>query len=143
MSSLILHQHQQQYLDEGYFILESALSRETLDLLRDACDLLIDRMHIEMDRLKTDHIHISHRNQRYHIAKQYNAIDGLEKYVFGDVMAEICRATIGREAFLFYDQYVAKAAEIGRLYRVELMKKACTEERIFWCNSDTWHYTML
>ena len=87
MSSLILHQHQQQYLDEGYFILESALSGETLDLLRDACDLLIDRMHIEMDRLKTDHIHISHRNQRYHIAKQYDAIDGLEKYVFGDVMA--------------------------------------------------------
>ena len=114
MSSLILHQHQQQYLDEGYFILESALSRETLDLLRDACDLLIDRMHIEMDRLNTDHIHISHRNQRYHIAKQYDAIDDLEKYVFGDVMADICRATIGREAFLFYDQYVAKAAEIGR-----------------------------
>ena len=29
-------------------------------------------------------------------------------------MAEICRATVGKDAYLFYDQYVAKAAEVGR-----------------------------
>jgi ectoine hydroxylase-related dioxygenase (phytanoyl-CoA dioxygenase family) len=85
-----------------------------LELLRGACDLLIDRMHSEMDRLATDHIHISHRNQRYHIAKQYDQVNGLDEYVFGEVMAEICRATIGQDAYLFYDQYVAKAAEVGR-----------------------------
>ncbi|HIN55224.1 MAG TPA: phytanoyl-CoA dioxygenase family protein [Planctomycetes bacterium] len=111
---MISQEQQQQYLDEGYFILESALSSETLDLLRGACDVLIDRIHVEMDRLGTDHLHISHRNQRYHIAKQYAQVDGLDEYVFGELMAEICRATVGKDAYLFYDQYVAKAAEVGR-----------------------------
>ena len=111
---MISQEQQQQFREEGYFILESALSWETLQLLRDACDVLIDRIHAEMDRLGTDHLHISHRNQRYHIAKQYAQINGLDEYVFGELMAEICRATVGQDAFLFYDQYVAKAAEIGR-----------------------------
>jgi ectoine hydroxylase-related dioxygenase (phytanoyl-CoA dioxygenase family) len=111
---LISQEQQQQFIDEGYFILESAISSETLGLLRGACDVLIDRIHSEMDRLGTDHLHISHRNQRYHIAKQYSQVDGLDEYVFGELMAEICRATIGKEAYLFYDQYVAKAAEVGR-----------------------------
>ena len=113
---MISKEQQQQFREEGYFILESVLSSQTLQLLRDACDVLIDRLHAEMDRLGTDHLHISHRNQRYHIAKQYSQIKGLDKYVFGDLMADICRATIGQNAFLFYDQYVAKAAEIGRAF---------------------------
>lgn len=70
-------------------------------------------MHEEMDRLGTDHIHISHRGQRYHIAKKYAQADRLAEYVFSDLMAEVCRATIGEDAFLFYDQYVVKAAEKG------------------------------
>lgn len=105
--------HRQQYLDEGYFILENVIPEEHLQILRDSCDHLIEVMHREMDRLGTDHIHISHRNKRYHIAKQYEQAPRLSEYVFSDLMAEVCRATIGENAYLFYDQYVAKAAEQG------------------------------
>jgi ectoine hydroxylase-related dioxygenase (phytanoyl-CoA dioxygenase family) len=70
-------------------------------------------MHDEMDRMGTDHIHISHRGRRYHIAKQYENAPRLSRYVFSDLMAEICKATIGDTAFLFYDQYVVKAADHG------------------------------
>ena len=70
-------------------------------------------MHREMDRLGTDHIHISHRGKRYHIAKKYDQTPRLREYVFSDLMADVCRATIGDTAFLFYDQYVVKAAEQG------------------------------
>ena len=70
-------------------------------------------MHQEMDRQGTDHIHISHRGKRYHIAKKYDQVPSLSEYVFSDLMAEICRATIGDTAYLFYDQYVVKAAEKG------------------------------
>lgn len=101
------------YQQEGYFILENAVSAEHLRILRDACDHLIDCMHQEMDRLGTDHIHISHRGKRYHIAKQYEQAPRLSEYVFSELMADICRATIGDRAFLFYDQYVVKAAEKG------------------------------
>tara|TARA_B100001540_G_scaffold206543_1_gene181934 strand:+ start:114 stop:884 length:771 start_codon:yes stop_codon:yes gene_type:complete len=106
--------HARQYHEEGYFILDSVLSSADLDLLRNACDTLINSMHQEMDRLDTNHIHISHRNERYHIAKQYNLVPHLDKFVFSNLMAEICRATIGPSAFLFYDQYVAKAKQKGR-----------------------------
>ena len=34
-------------------------------------------------------------------------------FIFSDLMADICRATIGPDAFLFLDQYVVKAAEKG------------------------------
>lgn len=112
-SNPITDAHRQQYIDEGYFILEKVIPDDHLKILRDSCDHLIEIMHAEMDRLGTDHIHISHRGKRYHIAKQYENAPGLSEYVFSDLMAEVCRATIGDTAFLFYDQYVAKAAEQG------------------------------
>lgn len=109
----ITDQHRQQYRDDGYFILERAIGDEHLAILRDACDHLIGLMHEEMDRLGTDHIHISHRGKRYHIAKKFEQAPRLREYVFSDLMAEVCRATIGDTAYLFYDQYVVKAAEKG------------------------------
>lgn len=112
-ASTISDEQRQQYVDEGYFILENVLSADHLQILRDACDHLIDAMHAEMDRLGTDHIHISHRGKRYHIAKQYAQAPRLAEYIFGDLMAEVCKATIGDTAYLFYDQYVVKAAEQG------------------------------
>jgi ectoine hydroxylase-related dioxygenase (phytanoyl-CoA dioxygenase family) len=109
----ITREHREQFCEEGYFILEDAISAEHLEILRDACDHLIDLMHAEMDRLGTDHIHISHRGSRYHIAKRYAEAPRLSEYVFGELMAKICRATIGENAWLFYDQYVVKCAEKG------------------------------
>lgn len=109
----ITDQHIDQYKNEGYFILESVIPPAHLQLLRDSCDHLIDLMHQEMDRLGTDHIHISHRGKRYHVAKKYAEAPGLSDYVFSPLMADVCRATIGDTAYLFYDQYVAKAAEQG------------------------------
>ncbi len=110
---MITDQQRRQYVDEGYFILPSAIPDHHLRILRDSCDHLIDLMHREMDRLGTDHIHISHRGKRYHIAKQYDKPPRLAEYVFSPLMADICRATIGETAYLFYDQYVVKAAEQG------------------------------
>ena len=91
----ITEQHRQQYRDEGYFIVPNAIGADHLQILRDSCDRLIDLIHEEMDRQGTDHIHISHRGKRYHIAKQFREVPGLADYVFSDLMADVCRATIG------------------------------------------------
>ncbi len=112
-ASLITDEHRKLYQEEGYFIVENAIPEEHLQILRDSCDHLIDLQHQEMDRLGTDHIHISLRGKRYHIAKQYDKPPRLSEYVFSDLMAEVCKATIGENAFLFYDQCVVKAAEQG------------------------------
>jgi ectoine hydroxylase-related dioxygenase (phytanoyl-CoA dioxygenase family) len=113
MSNLITARQREQFQREGYFILPEVIPAEHLEVLRASCDRLIELMHQEMDRLGTDHIHISHRGKRYHIAKRYAEAPGLDRYVFSPLMAEICQATIGDTAFLFYDQYVVKAAEQG------------------------------
>ena len=112
-TGIITEEHKRQFEEEGYFILEKVIPEEDLQIIRDSCAHLIDLMHQEMDRLGTDHIHISHRGKRYHIAKKYDQAPRLTEYVFGDLMAEICKATIGDTAYLFYDQYVVKAAEKG------------------------------
>jgi ectoine hydroxylase-related dioxygenase (phytanoyl-CoA dioxygenase family) len=106
----------EQFREEGYFILRDVISSELLQIVRDACDHLIDLMHQEMDRLGVDHIHISHRNKRYHIAKKYDQAPRLTEYVFSPLMAEICRATLGPDAWLFYDQYVVKARQQGMAF---------------------------
>lgn len=112
-TSPITDEHRQQYRDEGYFIAENVICDEHLQIMRESCDLLIELMHQEMDRLGTDHIHISHRGKRYHVAKKYDQTPRLAEYVFSGLMADVCRATIGDTAYLFYDQYVAKAGEQG------------------------------
>lgn len=111
--SPVTEAHREQFQKEGYFVLQDAISSEHLEILAESCDRLIELMHEEMDRLKTDHIHISHRGKRYHIAKKYDQVPRLREYVFGNLMADICRATIGDTAYLFYDQYVVKSAEQG------------------------------
>ena len=110
---MISEEQKLQYQNEGFFILKKVVSDEHMEILKGACDFLIDAMHQEMDRLGTDHIHISHRGKRYHIAKKYDQAPRLSEFVFSDLMAEICRATVGSEAYLMYDQYVVKAAEKG------------------------------
>ena len=47
------------------------------------------------------------------IRDRYDKPPRLAEYVFSPLMEEICRATIGPTAYLFYDQYVAKCAEQG------------------------------
>jgi ectoine hydroxylase-related dioxygenase (phytanoyl-CoA dioxygenase family) len=104
---------QRQYQDEGYVILEHVMPDEHLQVLREECQRFIDEMHAEMDRQGTDTLGISHRNKRYFIAHAAARSPRIRSFVFSDLLADICRATIGDEAYLYWDQYVVKAAEVG------------------------------
>ena len=37
----------------------------------------------------------------------------ITEFLFGELMADVCRATLGENAFLFHEQYVVKFAEVG------------------------------
>ncbi len=102
-----------QYREEGYVILEHVIPDEHLEALRAECQRFIDDMHAEMDRRGTDTLGISHRNKRYFVAGVQARRPRVHDFVFSDLMAGICRATIGDEAYLYWDQYVVKAAEVG------------------------------
>ena len=105
--------HQEQFREEGYFILEQALPEPHLATLRDECQRFIDEMHAEMDRQGTDSIGLNHRNKRYFVAHPSLRSPSVKHVYFSDLMASICRATIGDTAYAFWEQYVVKAAEQG------------------------------
>lgn len=104
---------QKQFRDEGYCILERVIPEDLLALLRDECQGFIDAKNAEMDRLGTDTVGISHRHKRYFIANCLKQRPVLADFMFSEIMAEICRATLGDEAYLFHDQYVVKGGEGG------------------------------
>ena len=108
IASTITEQQKQQYKDEGFFILEKVVSDEHLALMRRECDALV-----ELEIQAKDQEKFERKHERYFIADCYKQRNALGQFVFGDLMADICRATIGPDAYLFYDQFVVKGAEIG------------------------------
>jgi hypothetical protein len=102
-----------QYRDEGYFLLPGAIPEADLRGLRDECDRFIRLADAEMDRLGVDVQGLNHRGSRYFIAKRHPESAVLRRFLFGDLMAAVCRAALGERVFLFWEQYVVKCAEVG------------------------------
>jgi len=103
--------HLRQYQDEGYVLLDGAISEEFLDLLRVECDAAIYEQNSEMDRRACDTLNLSHRDARYFIFLPSQTRPVLKKIIFSRLMAEICQATIGNEIYFFWDQFIAKARD--------------------------------
>ena len=104
----ITEEQKRQYREEGFFILENAIPDDELKMLRDLCDRLVREQEEEMDRLGTDQIKLSKRGKRYFVFLAFKDHPELGQFIFSDLMAEICRATIGENAMLFWEQFVVK-----------------------------------
>jgi len=102
-----------QYQEEGYFILERVVPEDLLQLLRDEAKYAIDRVDAIMDEMKSDVFGINHRGKRYFSANVFHERPRLREFLFSDLMADICRATLGENAWLFWEQYVIKCADKG------------------------------
>ena len=105
-------EQKRQYQEDGYFILERVIPDGHLELLRRELDDAIDRVHREMDEQRTDVLGINHRNKRYFVTL-FRETGKLAEFLFSNHMEQIVRATIGGDAWLFCEQYVVKAAEVG------------------------------
>lgn len=109
--SLVTEQQKQQFKDEGYFILENCVPKEHLELLRSNCQFFMKRLDDQMDAKGVDRIGISAKGKRYFAYACCKEKPEMGKFVFSELMADICRATIGDEAYLFVDQYVVKGTD--------------------------------
>jgi hypothetical protein len=105
--------HRQLYRDEGFFILKRAIPPDVLEMLRGECAAFIAKRNAEMDAAGVDELGSDIRDNRYFIANRYRESERLREFIFGALMADICRATLGPEAYLFYEQWVVKGAEKG------------------------------
>ena len=102
-----------QYHQEGYFILENAMTDEQLDGLRTECQRYIDKYEREMEEKGVETIGINHYKKRYFISRRGLESPTISSFLFSELMADVARATLGQEAYLFHEQYVVKAAEVG------------------------------
>lgn len=105
--------HKHSFETDGFFVLERVISEPMLEMLREELDAGIDRTNAEMDAAGTDTVGINHRGKRYFIANSHLTAPRLEQFLFSDLVAELCRATLGSDAWLFLEQYVVKFGEVG------------------------------
>lgn len=110
---LMTEQQKEQYREEGWCILERAMPAEHLEALRDECARFIAQKDAEMDAQGVDVLGITHRGSRYFIKDCHVGSDRVRDFLFSPFMSEICRGTLGDEAYLLYNQYVVKGAEGG------------------------------
>jgi ectoine hydroxylase-related dioxygenase (phytanoyl-CoA dioxygenase family) len=103
----------EQFREEGYMILERVIPEDHLQMLRDQCQRFIDEMDARMDREGTDQVGINHRGSRYFVANCFRREEKLRNFLLSDLMADVCRATLGETAYLFWEQYVVKGADTG------------------------------
>lgn len=110
-TAIVTDAQRQQFADEGYFILERVIPEAHLDILRSACDYFIADMDRRMDARGVTTMGITHKGSRYFVGLRYNERPEMRRFLFADYMAEICRATLGDDAYLFYDQFVWKGPD--------------------------------
>ncbi len=102
-----------QYRNEGYMFLENAIPHEQVEGLRDECQRYIARYDAEMEAKGVTVQGINHYKKRYFISRRGLESPTITDFLFGERMAEVCRATLGDTAYLFHEQYVVKFAEVG------------------------------
>ena len=103
----------EQYKTEGYFILQSVIPDAVVESLREECQRFIDERDREMEAKGVTSIGITHYRQRYFISNQWRRSQAITDFLFSDLMADVGRATLGDDVYLFNEQYVVKAPEIG------------------------------
>lgn len=101
----------EQFQREGYFILESAIPQDIVDALRRECMRFVEARDREMEARGIATDGITHYKKRYFIHGRDADSPIMTKFLFSDLMAAICRATLGETAYLFHEQYVVKAAD--------------------------------
>lgn len=112
-NSVVTPKNRTQFEREGYFLLENVVPPEHLQLLRGKVLENIQRIDAQMDALGVEKSGINHKGSRYFVSPYIAGDKELGDFIFSDLMAEVTRATLGDDVFLFYEQYVVKAAEKG------------------------------
>lgn len=108
IQTAVTEAHRKQYQEKGFFVLERAIPEEQLEMIRTTCDNLVREQEAEMDRLGTDELELSRRGSRYFVFLAYKDHPELASFIFSGLTADICRATIGDDALLFWEQFVVK-----------------------------------
>jgi ectoine hydroxylase-related dioxygenase (phytanoyl-CoA dioxygenase family) len=108
---MITDGHIRAYREEGWFVLEDAVAPDALEVLRAECRRFMDERDAEMDAAGTDVMGLDRRGQRYFVNDCSTRSRPLREFLLGKTMRDVCRATVGGDAYLFNDQFVVKGTD--------------------------------
>ncbi len=113
LTNPVTAQHYVQFQREGYVILPAAIPRLQLEALRAACGDAIAAKDAAMAAKGITVDGITHQGRRYFLPFNYRTHQAARDFLFGPLMGEVVRATLGPQAFLFLDQFVVKGPDQG------------------------------
>ena len=108
---LISSENISQFHKDGFFVLERAIPADALAGLRAECQRYIDQFEAEMEAKGLKTLGINHYKKRYFISNRAGDSPIINRFLFGELMADVTRATLGDSVYLFHEQYVVKAAD--------------------------------
>lgn len=115
--SPVTQAHKDQFERDGFFVLEQVVPQQHLEILRSEVGAAIARIDAEMEEKGVERLGINSKNSRYFVQVLNREPNSpVAEFVFSELMADVCHATLGQDAFLFYDQYVVKSAERGESF---------------------------
>ncbi len=112
-TGLVSAEQRAQYHEEGYMILERVIPESLLRMLQEECHYSVGYTDGQMDAAGEKTRGITHRGSRYFIGNKYRMSHRMHRFIYSDLMAEVCLATLGPDAFLFNEQWVVKGPEQG------------------------------
>ncbi|MBN4074058.1 phytanoyl-CoA dioxygenase family protein [bacterium AH-315-E10] len=104
------------FREEGYIILERVVPDDMLQMLREECSYFLGYHDSKLDQDNVKSNGITHRGSRYFISNQYRLSQRTWSFIFGEIMADITRATLGDDVFLFHEQWVVKGPDGGKKF---------------------------
>ena len=99
------------FATKGYAVFRGLLLGEPLDLLRAECARFVAREDARMDAAGVDTLGLSRRGKRYFANECQREQPLLRTVLFSEALADVCRATLGPDAYFFFDQYVVKGPD--------------------------------
>ncbi len=112
-SGFVTADHLRQFREEGFFILKNVIPAAQLAALKDECNRLIGERDAVMAAQGIEVDGITHKGRRYFLGVNQNNSAVCRAWLFGDLMTEVTRATLGPDVQLFLDQFVVKGPEVG------------------------------
>ena len=103
----------EQFRSEGYALFEGVLAESVLTMLREQCSTAIAREDARMAALGVDTIGSTQRGKRYLANQCQRAQPVLRQLLLSPLVAELCRATLGFNAYFFLDQFVVKGPQLA------------------------------
>ena len=110
---VVTEDHIKLFHDDGYFVLEKVIPADLLVELQRECEKKLSLQMASMESVGANTLGLSHKEKRYTLPALPEDNPRIEEFLFGDLMKEIVRATLGANAYLLLELFSVKWPRTG------------------------------